>query len=131
MKKINQNWNTYKDTIKELYDKLNYGIDNLKGILGIDTIGRRITSSGYFSKVNKSLLECLLYYFSNLSKSDQDTAKDYAFKKDYEIMLTSDPEFNDSLSRATKDLERYRIRFSKIETIIQNAYGVKIRNIFP
>lgn len=130
MKKVNADWEAYKDRVSALYDQLNSGIEKLQAVFSQNQIGKRFVQTSYFNKVNKSLIEAMLYFFSRLGASDISPEKNTKFRHLFEEMSKNDDKFNDSISRATKDSERYSVRYSKLGALVEQAYGVRIPSLF-
>lgn len=121
MNAININWNEIELKIKQLYCKINLAIELLKEIFGDYTcIGRKFENGSFLSRFNKVIFEVELFYFMHLDRTilkDKDK-----FIENYKELCSNDSDFRDSIERSTKNLEYYKIRYSKFQELINNSF---------
>lgn len=92
-------------------------------------VGRKFVNGDYERRFNRVLLEVEVFYFYHLIdnatiKENRDSFIDN-FKQ-----LCGDNEFMDSLVYSTKNMENYRIRYSKFQDLINNSFNMKV-NLNP
>ena len=121
MNAININWNEIEITIKQLYSKINSAIELLKEIFGDYTcIGRKFENGFLVSRFNKVIFEVELFYFMHLDRTILKN-KD-KFIENYKELCCNDSDFRDSVERSTKNLEYYKIRYSKFQELINKSF---------
>ncbi|MEI8006999.1 MAG: DUF262 domain-containing protein [Bacteroidota bacterium] len=124
---ITKEWNKYEAEIQNLYAKINRTIEILKDIYGDYTmIGRKFTDGKPEKRFNRVLLEVQLFYFIHLDPSLRTAATIKSFMEKFIKLSQDDFEFRNSIEASTKNIENYRIRFTKFQKLINEAFGSKI-----
>lgn len=126
MQYITSNWKDMRTSIEGLYNQINKTIDLLKEVLGdYKFIGRKLEEEDSFSsRFNKVLFEVEIFYFIHLDNSILD--KKAEFKRRLHQLCASDTDFKDSIESSTKNLENYKIRYSKFQDIINNSFNMNL-----
>ena len=128
MGEINKKWGELKPKIDEIYKMMNYGIDNLHRVFNSSQIGRRYVDKGYFPKYNKVISEVQIYYFARLREKDFSASRNKQFKQLFQDISINNQKFNDTISKSTKDLSKYRERYDIFREIVNKAYGTSIED---
>ena len=126
MQYITSNWKDMRTSIEDLYNQINKTIDLLKEVLGdYKFIGRKLEEEDSFSsRFNKVLFEVEIFYFIHLDNSILE--KKAEFKRRLHQLCASDADFKDSIESSTKNLENYKIRYSKFQDIINNSFNMNL-----
>lgn len=126
MQYITSNWKDMRTSIEDLYSQINKTIDLLKEVLGdYKFIGRKLEEEDSFSsRFNKVLFEVEIFYFIHLDNSIIE--KKTEFKRRLHQLCASDADFKDSIESSTKNLDNYKIRYSKFQDIINNSFNVNL-----
>ncbi|MFT3682609.1 MAG: DUF262 domain-containing protein [Ferruginibacter sp.] len=124
---VTKEWEKYEPEIKDLYNRINKTIELLKLIYGDYTnIGRKFTDGKPEKRFNRVLLEVQLFYFIHLSPELVTDATKKAFIDNFIKLCQDDFDFRNSIETSTKNIENYRIRFTKFQTLINSSFGSNI-----
>jgi hypothetical protein len=127
MAAITKEWGKYEGEIKVLYDTINKAIELLKSIYGGYTeIGRKFTAGKAEKRFNRVLLEVQLFYFIHLDHKLVTTATRQAFIDNFIKLCQDDFDFRNSIEASTKNIENYRIRFTKFQVLVNSSFNSKI-----
>ena len=126
MSDFNKIYETSSDTIKQLYSQVTKAVELL--IFFFDDplyVGRKYVNGEYEARFNRVLLEVEAYYFIQLLDNEGIKAfKEqfiHGFKK-----ICEDHEFVETLVTSTKSMENYRIRYSRFQNLINEAFGMNM-----
>jgi uncharacterized FlaG/YvyC family protein len=127
---LNENWIQYSDKVQNLVSNINKAIDKLADILdGIKNVGRKTRDYKFISSFNRVLLEVQVYYFLQLDFSKIKNVDKYEFKIQlYELL--DDFYFKNSIESSTKDLNKYNLRYSMFEQLINKCFHLEL-NLNP
>lgn len=129
MGEITKNWKTiYEHKLKGLYAAMNDSIEVLKTIFGdYNLIGRKFTNDKAESRFNRVILEVQLFFFVRLDRSliNGDTIE--IFRTAFTMLCQEDKEFRSSVESSTKNIDNYRIRFSKFQELMNNSFGANLK----
>lgn len=126
MGEITKNWGTLEPRIKELYNRINSTIDLLKNIFdGYKFIGRKYDENEYSNRFNKVLFEVEVFYFMHLDNTILTNKAQFikAFKK----LCLKDIDFRTSIESSTKNIEYYKIRYTKFQELINQTFNLDLR----
>jgi len=126
---INDHWPRLKTKVDKTYEMMNYGISNLQRVFDRNEVGKRFVANRYFTKYNKVISEVQIYYFARLRERDFSEKKNKKFKKLFEDISINNQAFNDTISKSTKDLSKYRDRYNIFREIVNKAYGTNIKDM--
>jgi hypothetical protein len=129
MQKINKDWEKkYKDDVKNIYEKFNNGISNLKiAFEEPKHIGRKYQKK-WVGRFNRNLFEVLVFYFQELEAKDLTQPNNDKFINDFKILF-NDPFFLPTVESNTKQIENYKIRYNKIKEIVNRSFNKKLDTI--
>lgn len=125
MQLITQEWDKMQIKISQIYDDVNDTINYLSSIFGgYQNIGRKATDNNFENRFNKVIFEVELFYFLQIDKNQIKNPEKFieGFKK----LCTSDNDFRSSVESSTKNIENYRIRYTKFEKLINDSLGLEI-----
>jgi len=131
MSKLNESWPAYEYIVHGTYQDMIRGIElAIKVLGGPNRVGRRLSKTGFDKRFNKVLFEVQTYYFarSGISSLSQTQVDD--FLAGFEELL-QDPEFSQAVGDTTKGLNEYRIRYTAMQWLFEQAFGITIENPFP
>lgn len=125
MEFITRNWNELEENIHEIYNEINLTITYLSEIFGgHQNVGRKVTGDLFESRFNKVVFEIQLFYFMQLDKSSLVNAE--IFVQAFKDLSSNDAYFRSSIESSTKNLDNYKIRYSKFEEIINRSFNMQI-----
>ena len=111
--------------INLLYDRFNEVIEFLSHIFeSYYKIGRKVTDGNFESRFNRVVFEVQCFYFMNLDISTLD--KHDQFVQNFIRLSSNDTEFRTSIESSTKNIDSYRIRYSKFQELINNSYNLNL-----
>ena len=129
MHKVTKDWTNMETVIRELYEKMNTSVQLLGKVFGdIKFVGRKYKNGSFETRFNKALFEVEVFYFMHLDNTilSQKEAFISAFKK----LSSDDAEFMASIESSTKNMENYKVRYNRIEQLINNTFHLEL-NINP
>ena len=129
MHKVTKDWTNMESTIRELYDKMSTSVELLGEVFGdIKFVGRKYKNGSFETRFNKALFEVEVFYFMHLDKTilSQKEAFITAFKK----LSSNDTDFMASIESSTKNMENYKVRYSRLEQLINNTFHLEL-NVNP
>lgn len=125
MKFISDNWNDEKADVVLIYEKINDAIDLLKKMFGeYKMIGRKYEGDEILNRFNKVLFEVEVFFFLQLDNSVE-VYKD-TFISNLKQLCNEDIAFKDSIESSTKNMENYRIRYSKFQDMVNRAFNTSL-----
>ncbi|HXM49839.1 MAG TPA: DUF262 domain-containing protein [Pyrinomonadaceae bacterium] len=128
MKSVTVNWDKSKPQVEQVYEELNRAIGNLREVLGIGLVGRKFVDGTWESRFNRVLFEVEAFYFRMIPASKLGVGK----KKFISGLqkLFEDAEFRSSVEVTTKTNDRYELRFSRFQELVNTSFGTAI-NMVP
>ena len=124
MRYITINWNDYSNKIAQLYTNINSAIELLQDTLGSYLyIGRKYEDGKFGTRFNKVIFEVEAVYFQQIKDPTDDQKKKFV---EGLTELFAEPTFRDSIERSTKNMENYKIRYSKFQNLINESFNLKL-----
>jgi hypothetical protein len=131
MDRLNELWATYENSIRSTHENMIRGIELAAMVLGgMDRVGRRLSKTGFDRRFNKVLFEVQVYYFARLDMDFISADQVRAFLQGFEALL-QDARFAQAIGDTTKGLNEYRVRYTAMQWLFTQAFGVTIENPFP
>ena len=125
MKCISDNWNAEKEDVTIIYEKINGAIGLLNKMFGeYKLIGRKYEGDKMLSRFNKVLFEVEVFFFLHLDNSVE-AYKD-VFKSNLKQLCSEDAAFKDSIESSTKNMDNYRIRYSKFQDMVNRTFNTSL-----
>lgn len=122
---INKDWENLNTTIKNLYNKINSTIGLLEKVFGdYKIIGRKYEENGFSNRFNKVLFEVEVFYFIHLDNTI--LTKKNQFIKLFKKLCSEDIEFRNSIESSTKNIEYYKIRYTKFQKLINESFNLDL-----
>ena len=87
-------------------------------------IGRKYEGDDMLSRFNKVLFEVEVFFFLHLDNSVE--AHKDAFINSLKQLCNEDTAFKDSIESSTKNMENYRIRYSKFQDMVNRAFNTSL-----
>ena len=127
MSAVTADWDNAKPTIEHIYGELNTSIENLQKVLGTKLIGRKSIGGAWESRFNRVLFEVEAFYF-RLIPATSLTAGKKKFISGLQ-KLFEDPEFRSSVESTTKTNDRYELRFTRFQNLVNASFGTNINEV--
>lgn len=125
MKCISDNWNAEKEDVTIIYEKINGAIGLLNKMFGeYKLIGRKYEGDKMLSRFNKVLFEVEVFFFLHLDNSVE-AYKDF-FISNLKQLCSEDAAFKDSIESSTKNMDNYRIRYSKFQDMVNRTFNTSL-----
>lgn len=116
---------------EHLYEVILVTIECLKEVFGnYSLVGRRYKNSGFESRFNRVILEVQVYYFCKIPNTCFTAENNQRFIDLYIKLCDQDASFRSSVEGSTKNMDNYRIRYTKFQDIVNQAYHCDL-NINP
>lgn len=134
MSDFNKEWSEKENSIEESTKQIYDAILLLKDIFGdFDKVGRKYKGGQIEQRFNRVLLEVEVFYFRHLIGHELQSDANAHFIESFMNLCDSDSQFMSSLEGSTKNIENYRVRYSKFYEIFTESYPVvgQIDNPFP
>lgn len=124
MRYITINWKDYSNKIAQLYTNINSAIGLLQDTLGNYLyIGRKYEDGKFGTRFNKVIFEVEAVYFQQIKNATGDQKKKFL---EGLIKLFAEPTFRDSIERSTKNMENYKIRYSKFQKLVNESFNLDL-----
>ncbi|HEY0763934.1 MAG TPA: DUF262 domain-containing protein [Pyrinomonadaceae bacterium] len=127
MSAVTADWDNAKPKIEHVYGELNTSIENLQKVLGTKLIGRKSIGGAWESRFNRVLFEVEAFYF-RLIPATSLTAGKKKFISGLQ-KLFEDPEFRSSVESTTKTNDRYELRFTRFQNLVNASFGTNINEV--
>jgi hypothetical protein len=122
-KTLNLEWQVKKREIKNLFSEFDAAILAAMKIFGVNSVGRKWLGNTYEGALNKAILDCMFYYFSNANiRSSAEKNKEKVVKA-FKQLCEQDLAFRQSIETTTKSLNATHTRLK--------AWGYALKNILP
>lgn len=130
MQDFNQQWEKQEEKIKSKYEDILTAIDKLKiAFEDYKCIGRKFQREKFESRSNKVLLEVEIFYFMQIS-AEEVGSKQSEFIEAFKQMCTNDNDFRNSIESSTKNIDNYKVRYSKFGNLMQTMFSKDFENPF-
>ena len=126
-KLFNIRWKKESDLIKELGNRVFIAIEKLITVFGNKSeVARKYKNEELNTKFNRVLLEVLVFFFDKIDDAKLTKENNLKFKDLYKMLFKEDFAFQATIDGSTKNMENYKIRYSRIKDIVAEAYGIQI-----
>lgn len=126
-KDFNKKWNQEQNHIIELKNKVFDAIEKLISVFGdAELVARKYKNGELVQKFNRVLLEVLVYYFIHIDRNVLTVQNNSTFTDKYKRLFMDDHSFQVSIDGSTKNLENYKIRYSRIQDIVNESYHLSL-----
>ena len=127
MMTITNKWDIYEKQVNEVYYSMNKAIEILKRIFNDYTnIGRKFTDNMLEKRFNIVLFEVEVFYFIHINPNILNATNTKSFMKEFMNLCQEDFEFRSSIESSTKNIDNYRIRFTKFQKLINTSFGTSL-----
>lgn len=131
MRIFNDLWKTEETDIKALERKVMDTIYKLIEVFGAcDIVARKYKNGERNKQFNRVLLEVLVYFFDKVDKTKLTEENNHNFVLAYKKLFEVDTDFQATIDGSTKNMENYKIRYSRIQDIVNEVYGLKLVSPF-
>lgn len=128
---FNRRWNVDKEYIIDLKDKVLCSIEKLVPVFKTtDLVARKYKNGESNTQFNRVVLEVLVYYFNQIDEKYLSEVNNDNFLESYKKLFAEDSEFQATIDGSTKNIENYRIRYSRIQDIVNDAYDLNLESPF-
>ena len=124
---VTKDWVQCRPAVEKTAGELNAAIANLSQVLGMKYVGRKFVDGAWESRFNRVLFEVEAYYFRLVPASKLDAGK----KKFVAGLqkLFEDSEFRSSVESTTKTNDRYELRYSRFQKLVNESFGTNFKSI--
>lgn len=123
-KVFNSRWEKDSVYIEELKDRVFKAIKKLILVFGDkNEVARKYKNGILNTKFNRVLLEVLVFFFDKIDKAKLTNENNLRFKNLYKDLFEEDFEFQATIDGSTKNMENYKIRYSRIKDLVVEVYG--------
>lgn len=124
-------WKTEENEIKALERKVMDTIYKLIEVFGAcDIVARKYKNGERNKQFNRVLLEVLVYFFDKVDETKLTEENNRNFVLAYKKLFEVDTDFQATIDGSTKNMENYKIRYSRIQDIVNEVYGLKLVSPF-
>lgn len=124
-KMFNTRWNKDKEYIEKLKDRTFCAIEKLISVFGEkDEVARKYKGGKLVKNFNRVLLEVLVFFFDKIDKEKLTDANNNKFKDLYKQLFEKDFDFQATIDGSTKNIENYKIRYSRMFDVVSKSYGL-------
>jgi hypothetical protein len=121
---ITRDWKRYEAEVDDIYKRINHSIEILKYIFGdYVMIGRKFTDDKPEKRFNRVMFEVQMFFFIHLNEQLINNNTKNSFMQNFIALCQNDYEFRNSIEASTKNIDNYRIRFSKFQNLINKSFG--------
>lgn len=123
-KVFNSRWEKDSIHIEDLKDRVFRAIKKLILVFGDkNEVARKYKNGKLNTKFNRVLLEVLVFFFDKIEKAKLTNDNNLRFKNLYKDLFEEDFEFQATIDGSTKNMENYKIRYSRIKDLVVEVYG--------
>lgn len=131
MHQFNREYVKDQTSFEKLYKVIIDTIETLKAVFGeYNLIGRRFMNDKFESRFNRVIFEVQVYYFCHIPTICFNVQSNKLFVELFAKLSEQDGPFRASIEGSTKNLENYKVRYTKFQEIVNEAYGCGL-NINP
>ena len=124
-------WKTEETEIKALERKVMDTIYKLIEVFGAcDIVARKYKNGERNKQFNRVLLEVLVYFFDKVDETKLTEENNRNFVLAYKKLFEVGTDFQATIDGSTKNMENYKIRYSRIQDIVNEVYGLKLVSPF-
>ena len=128
---FNEKWDTEESDIRELKDRVMIIIDKLIRVFGsCQAVARKYKNGEQNTQFNRVILEVLVYYFDQIDDACLIDENNRNFVTAYISLFSQDLDFQATIDGSTKNMENYKIRYSRIQDIVNENYGLNLVSPF-
>lgn len=128
---FNKLWKSEEAGIRELEVRVMESIGKLVKVFGsYDAVARKYKNGERNKQFNRVVLEVLVYFFEKIEDEKLTDERNNKLVLAYKNLFAVDSEFQATIDGSTKNLENYKIRYSRIQDIVNEAYGIKLDSPF-
>ena len=128
---FNKLWKTEETAIKALECKVMDTIYKLIKVFGsCDIVARKYKNGERNKQFNRVLLEVLVYFFDKVDETKLTEENNHNFVLAYKKLFEVDTDFQATIDGSTKNMENSKIRYSRIQDIVNEVYGLKLVSPF-
>ncbi|MCG0265037.1 DUF262 domain-containing protein [Parabacteroides merdae] len=129
MRYINENWNSMKNEVEQIYSMINESIALLCQVFEDNkNIGRKYKNGQFEKRFNKVLFEVEVFYFMHLLEHKELVReKKVNLLQSFKSLCEEDTLFMSSLESSTKNIDNYKIRYSKIENLVNDTLDIRLQ----
>ena len=125
-KVFNERWNSDQEYIETLKNRVFEAVKKLVDVFGNNNkVGRKYKNGELNTKFNRVLLEVLVFFFDKIGYGKLTIDNNSKFKDLYIKLFEEDFDFQATIDGSTKNMENYKIRYSRIQDIVSEAYGIQ------
>lgn len=126
MAQFNKRYSEHQSDIEALFDKIHNTIELLFFFFdNYQSIGRKYLEDSYERRFNRVLLEVEVFFFSFLLDNEKIKEKKDEFVAAFKN-LCKDKDFKETLVTSTKNLENYRIRYTKFQNMVNEVFNLNL-----
>lgn len=131
MRAFNKDYIKSQASIEHLCSAIMKTIEELKKAFGdYSLIGRRYRDGSFEPRFNRVILEVQVYYFCKIPTICFTEENNKHFVDLFIDLCENDASFRASVERSTKNIDNYRLRYTRFQDIVNKAYGSDL-NINP
>ena len=122
-KVFNNRWEKDSAYIIELKNRVFAAMEKLIEVFeDKNEVARKYKKGELNKKFNRVLLEVLVFFFDQIDKVRLTKENNLKFKGLYKKLFEEDFEFQATIDGSTKNMENYKIRYSRIKDLVVEAY---------
>lgn len=130
MKEFNDLWESNSEELKDLCSKVISTISFLESVFGNqEKVGRKYKDGAFEKKFNRVMLEIQVFFFYHLPHTTN-TQENETFVNKLIGLCSNDAQFLASFEGSTKNINQYKIRYSRFQRIFNESYNLTL-NINP
>ena len=128
---FNKNWDSEEKAIIRLKNRVMSATEKLYSVFdSYDTIARKYKNGEQYKQFNRVIFEVLVYFFDKIDENYLTTENNARFIHSYQELFANDTDFQATIDGSTKNLENYKLRYSRIHAIVEASYGVSVNSPF-
>lgn len=128
MEAATSDWKKYEPLVTSAASKLDDAIEVLKDVFGYARIGRKYVNGQWEGRFNRVLFEVEAFYFRSLPSAKVKAGKQKFITK-FCKLCDENNDFRSSIEATTKTNERYETRFRLFRDLVNDSFGVSIKEI--
>ena len=127
MKDFNVLWESNAEFLKDLYNRIIHTIAVLKEVFtSLEHVGRKYKNGSFEKKFNRVMLEIQVFFFYHLPDNAANAQKNEIFVNKLIDLCTNDSQFLASFEGSTKNINQYKIRYSRFQKIFNESYNLSL-----
>lgn len=125
-KVFNERWDSDQEYIEKLKNRVFEAVKKLVDVFGNNNeVGRKYKNGELNTKFNRVLLEVLVFFFDKIEHEKLTINNNSKFKDLYIKLFEEDFDFQATIDGSTKNMENYKLRYSRIQDLVSEAYGIQ------